>query len=85
MERSRGPIKPGYHGYPEAKEGPKTTYKNAPASNPVLRGMPLAVAGSACVNRTLTWRYTNTSEALQISAFSPASYGATQASILYES
>ncbi|KAK4697412.1 amidase, partial [Lecanoromycetidae sp. Uapishka_2] len=50
MEESRGPIKSGYYGYPEAKEGPKTAYKNAPASNPVLRGTPLAVAGSAVAN-----------------------------------
>lgn len=40
-------IKAGYHNYPKAKEGPDTGYQNVPGSNPVLRGLPLAIAGSA--------------------------------------
>lgn len=51
MSEARNPIKPGYYGYPEAKEGPKTTYSNTPASNPVLRGVPLVIAGSAYVRQ----------------------------------
>lgn len=52
MSKARGPIKAGYYGYPEAKEGPDTGYTNTPSSNPVLRGVPLAIAGSACVDRS---------------------------------
>ena len=46
----------GYAGYPKAEEGPTTEYKSAPTSNPVLRGLPLAIAGSACVVRHFTKR-----------------------------
>lgn len=45
MEKTPGPVKLGYCGYPEAKEGHNTAYSNQPASNPVLRGIPLAIAG----------------------------------------
>ena len=50
MEKTHRPVKVGYYGYPEAKEGPNTAYSNQPASNPVLRGIPLAIAGSVYVN-----------------------------------
>ena len=50
MEKTPPPVKEGYYGYPEAKEGPNTTYSNHQASNPVLRGIPLAIAGSLYVN-----------------------------------
>ena len=50
MEKTPQPVKVGYYGYPEAKEGPNTAYSNQPASNPVLRGIPLVIAGSAYVN-----------------------------------
>lgn len=50
MEKAQLPVKVGYYGYPEAKEGPNTAYSNQPASNPVLRGIPLAIAGSVYVN-----------------------------------
>ncbi|KAL6713839.1 ERAD-associated protein [Lecanora helva] len=50
MTDNQAPIKAGYYAYPLAKEGPKTTYSQTPASNPVLRGIPLAVAGSAVAN-----------------------------------
>lgn len=49
MEKSPQPVKVGYYGYPEAKEGPSTAYSNQQASNPVLRGVPLAIAGSLYV------------------------------------
>ena len=51
MAEHQAYIKSGYYGYPPAKEGPKTPFSNTPGANPVLRGLPLAVAGSACVNR----------------------------------
>ncbi len=47
-------IKSGYYDYPEAKQGPKVPFSNTPGANPVLRGLPLAVAGSACVKVTVT-------------------------------
>ena len=50
MEKTPGPVKLGYCGYPEAKEGHNTAYSNQPASNPVLRGIPLAIAGWLYVN-----------------------------------
>lgn len=53
MAEHQACIKSGYYGYPEAKEGPRTPFSNTPGANPVLRGLPLAVAGSACVNRFL--------------------------------
>ena len=49
MERQR------YYGHPEAKEGPFTPFKPVPGANPVLRGIPLAIAGSACVLLSLAW------------------------------
>jgi len=54
MSEARNPLKDGYYGYPEAKEGPETAYTYTPASNPVLRGLPLSIASSACVDCSLT-------------------------------
>lgn len=42
-------IKAGFIGYPKATEGPKSSYIHEPGSNPVLSGIPLAIAGSAWV------------------------------------
>ncbi|KAK0509285.1 hypothetical protein JMJ35_008656 [Cladonia borealis] len=53
MEKTQQPVKVGYYGYPEAKEGPNTTYSNQQASNPVLRGIPLAIAGSLVTHLNL--------------------------------
>ena len=50
MAETHAAIKSGYYGYPEAKEGPRTPFSHTAGANPVLRGLPLAVAGSACVN-----------------------------------
>lgn len=49
MSETRSPIKAGYHGYPEARQGPETGYTYVASSNPVLRGIPLTIAGAACV------------------------------------
>lgn len=59
MEKSQPPVKVGFYGYPEAKEGPNTAYSNQPASNPVLRGIPLAIAGSLYVNCLNRLSYTD--------------------------
>ena len=85
MSEAQRPIKAGYHAYPEAKEGPETTYLNPPASNPVLRGLPLSIAGSACVLYRFSCFCSDKSIALQILDSSPAFYGAMQASARYES
>lgn len=59
MSEARNPIKAGYYGYPEAREGPNTGYTYTPSSNPVLRGVPLAIASSACVTHLPTSIQTN--------------------------
>lgn len=53
MTSSQDSIKYAFYGYPEPKEGPDTDYVVKPGSNPVLRGIPLAIAGSACVKSTI--------------------------------
>ena len=50
MARKQEAIKPGYCGYPEAKEGPKTEYQFVPGDNPVLRGIPLALVSKIVSN-----------------------------------
>ncbi|CAD6566541.1 MAG: hypothetical protein ASARMPRED_009090 [Alectoria sarmentosa] len=50
MAETQAYIKSGYYAYPEAKEGPSAPFSNTPGANPVLRGLPLAVAGSAVAN-----------------------------------
>ena len=37
-----------FYGYPRAREA-SSPYIHTPGSNPVVRGIPLAVAGSVCV------------------------------------
>ena len=49
MAKPQAYVKSGYYGYPEAKQGPTTPFSTTPGTNPVLRGLPLVVAGSACV------------------------------------
>lgn len=36
---------PAFYGYPAPKQGPETAYVKKLASNPVLRGIPLVIAG----------------------------------------
>lgn len=77
-------IKAGYHNYPKAKEGPNTGYENVPGSNPVLRGLPLAIAGSAYASTYLQKSLSNSSKASPISVSFQAFYGETPASARYE-
>ena len=51
--------KRGFVAYPRAIEGPKTVYSYTPGSNPVLSGIPLAIAGSACVPPEYHDKYTD--------------------------
>lgn len=57
MSETRSPIKAGYHGYPEARQGPDTGYTYVASSNPVLRGIPLTIAGAACVKYVCRHQY----------------------------
>lgn len=41
---------PDFYGYPAPKEGPDFSYSPKPGTNPVVRGIPLVIAGSAAVN-----------------------------------
>lgn len=52
MAEGLNAIKYKFHGYPEPKEGPDTGYIREAGSNPIVRGIPLAIAGSACVQLT---------------------------------
>ena len=40
----------GFVAYPKPREGPTTPYHFIPGSNPILSGLPLAIASSAAVN-----------------------------------
>ena len=48
-EREEQDSKANFIAYPKPLEGPKTPYKHVLGTNPVLTGLPLAIAGSACV------------------------------------
>ena len=50
MAEPQAYINSGYYAYPKAKKGPEAPYSSTPAANPVLRGLPLVVASSACAN-----------------------------------
>ncbi|KAK2768358.1 hypothetical protein FQN54_000212 [Arachnomyces sp. PD_36] len=39
-------TQPRFYDYPSPKQGPSVPYKNKPESNPVLRGLPLAIGAS---------------------------------------
>lgn len=54
MANSQEPVKGNFYGYPEPKEGPDTGYTRKPGSNPIVRGIPLAIAGSLCVRFMLS-------------------------------
>lgn len=46
MAGKQAPLSSRFRGYPIPREGPDTGYANKPGSNPVLRGIPLGIAGS---------------------------------------
>ena len=52
--------RPGFYGYPESREGPETGYTSTPGKNPVVRGLPLALIGSASVIPNLLFHQHNT-------------------------
>lgn len=47
--QAQAPLSSTFRGYPVPRAGPDTGYVSKPGSNPTLRGIPLAIAGSACV------------------------------------
>lgn len=47
--KQQASINSAFRGYPIPKEAPDTGYVSKPGSNPVLRGIPLAIAASAYV------------------------------------
>lgn len=57
MTDAQAPIKSAFYGYPIPKQAAETGYVTKPGSNPVLRGIPLAIAGwayvSPCVSLTI--------------------------------
>jgi len=38
---------PAFYGYPEPKKGPETSYSPEPGTNPIVKGLPLVIAGAA--------------------------------------
>lgn len=48
MDKERYSSKPVFYGYPEVREA-LSPFTHTPGSNPVVRGIPLAIAGYACV------------------------------------
>lgn len=53
MAKDQVPNKPAFYGYPIPKKCLDTEYVNKPGSNPVIRGIPLEIAGWACVGHHL--------------------------------
>lgn len=49
MAGKQASISSAFRGYPVPKESPDTGYVSKPGANPILRGIPLAIAASACV------------------------------------
>ena len=49
MAGKQASLSSAFRGYPIPKEGPDTGYVSKPGSNPILRGIPLAIAASAWV------------------------------------
>ena len=53
MMDDQATIKPAFYGYPMPKQAADTGYVVKPGSNPVLRGVPLAIAGWAYVSHCI--------------------------------
>lgn len=47
MAENEASISSAFRGYPIPKEVPDTGYVTKPGSNPIVRGIPLTIAGSA--------------------------------------